>query len=103
MALYRQKQPLVIDADQYTGKHIPEGVQFAHPDDGGQAYCVVGNGLPRPVVPGDWIVTNERGARSVIPDAMFQETFELVPVAKAPPRPAKKALPANGRAKRMRA
>ncbi len=80
-----QKKPVVIEAEQYTGKpgcHIPGGMCKGYSRDscrhmGGKWHVHTLEG-PLAVSPGDWIITGVQGEQYPCKPDIFEQTYEAV-------------------------
>jgi hypothetical protein len=84
MAKYR-RLPINVEAEQFfLDKPLPEGVMEFTPHwssrekDPPRRFSFVGESGSCGISPGDWIVTNQWGARYVVKQASFAATYEPV-------------------------
>jgi hypothetical protein len=69
-----RKRPVVIEAVQFDGERIPDGVQ-REPGDGQPAYIETLEGRMTVSV-GDWVITGVKGERYPCKPDIFAATYE---------------------------
>ena len=74
MAKFR-KRPVVIEAEQFTPHHNPEGICFEHHEGCSSAHVHTLEGVHLATI-GDWIITGVKGERYPCKPDIFDLTYE---------------------------